>query len=192
MTPTDKDTPSEPSGDLPGGYNTLSGLKKRVQALDNPLMAAIIKRAEERVYYDDEAGGYNIRPPKTDNPNDAEMFFHFGILTGAALEREYPADAPEEARDPENDPFACSLCGEFLGETKRVRGDDYCDACKREHADQHALRACTACGREAPPNLMESFDASREDDYYPDIKYVCADCAGDATNDATDANGDSQ
>lgn len=36
-------------------------------------------------------------------------------------------------RDPEDDPFACSICGEPLGEVKRVEGDDYCDACQREY-----------------------------------------------------------
>lgn len=44
---------------------------------------------------------------------------------------------PEESgratpRDPEDDPFACSLCGQPLGELKRVEGEDYCDACLNE------------------------------------------------------------
>jgi hypothetical protein len=36
-------------------------------------------------------------------------------------------------RDPENDPFACSICGQPLGELKRVEGEEYCDACLREY-----------------------------------------------------------
>lgn len=35
-------------------------------------------------------------------------------------------------RDPENDPFACSLCGCYLGERDRVAGENCCGDCRRE------------------------------------------------------------
>lgn len=34
--------------------------------------------------------------------------------------------------DPEDDPFACSRCGQPLGTIKRVEGEDYCDPCLSE------------------------------------------------------------
>ncbi|WEL29817.1 hypothetical protein [Haloferax volcanii] len=37
-------------------------------------------------------------------------------------------------RDPADDPFACSICGCYLGEFDRVRGEDYCESCRRESA----------------------------------------------------------
>jgi hypothetical protein len=37
-----------------------------------------------------------------------------------------------EQWDPENDPFACSLCGGYLNESQRVAGHDYCRDCRRE------------------------------------------------------------
>lgn len=33
---------------------------------------------------------------------------------------------------PEDDPFACSLCGLYLSELQRVSGHDYCRDCRRE------------------------------------------------------------
>ena len=34
-----------------------------------------------------------------------------------------------ERLDPEADPFACNGCGCYLGELKRIKGEDFCDAC---------------------------------------------------------------
>lgn len=82
--------------DIPGDYSTIEGIKERALALENPVMAAIVERAEDRVYYDEGVGGYRIEPPDTDEPDSLEMFFHFGVLTGAALEREYPAAERQE------------------------------------------------------------------------------------------------
>lgn len=74
---------------IPGDYNTLEGLKTQALSLGNTIVPAAIERAEDRIVeYED--GGYGISPPDTTDPNDAEMFFHYGILAGAALERKYP------------------------------------------------------------------------------------------------------
>ena len=35
--------------------------------------------------------------------------------------------------DPEDDPFACSICGHPLHETERIEGHDYCRFCRREY-----------------------------------------------------------
>jgi len=59
---------------------------------------------------------------------------------------------------PEDDPFACSSCGQPLGTVKRVEGKDYCDGCIREYVGEHAVRSdggtkrptCSAAGCERP------------------------------------------
>ena len=33
--------------------------------------------------------------------------------------------------NPEDDPFACSLCGCYLSETDRIDGSDFCPDCRR-------------------------------------------------------------
>lgn len=38
-----------------------------------------------------------------------------------------------EQWNPEEDPFACSICGHPLHELKRVKGEEHCDACQREY-----------------------------------------------------------
>ena len=43
------------------------------------------------------------------------------------------ADDHPEPPDPEDDPFACSICGHYLVTVERVRGDDYCGSCKRQY-----------------------------------------------------------
>lgn len=89
--------------EIPGDYDSLDGIKERATALGNPVVAALVDRAEERVYYDADVNGYRIEAPDTDpkaDELDVEMLFHIGLLTGAALEREYPA--PEDGWD--NDP----------------------------------------------------------------------------------------
>lgn len=35
--------------------------------------------------------------------------------------------------DPDDDPFACSLCGHYLSSVERVEGHDYCRSCRREY-----------------------------------------------------------
>lgn len=39
---------------------------------------------------------------------------------------------PEAYPDPQDDPFACSICGAPLGESKRVEGEEHCDGCLRD------------------------------------------------------------
>lgn len=34
-----------------------------------------------------------------------------------------------EQPDVEDDPFACTGCGCYISEHKRIRGEGYCDAC---------------------------------------------------------------
>lgn len=78
--------------EIPGGYNTVEGIKERAQHFGNPVVATLIDNAESRIY---ECGdGYRIENPSEDS-GELEMLFHFGILTGAALEREYPAPGSE-------------------------------------------------------------------------------------------------
>lgn len=51
-------------------------------------------------------------------------------------ETDYETVRTDGGRDdqpgPEDDPFACSRCGQPLGELKRVEGEEYCDACLSE------------------------------------------------------------
>lgn len=35
--------------------------------------------------------------------------------------------------DPEDDPFACSLCGGYMSSRERLSESDCCDSCRREH-----------------------------------------------------------
>lgn len=35
--------------------------------------------------------------------------------------------------DPEDDPFACGICGCSLPESKRILGEEYCDGCQRTY-----------------------------------------------------------
>lgn len=85
--------------------------------------------------------------------------------------------------DPEDDPFACSICGCYLSELQRVRGDDHCESCKREHDPTHVIHNCLGCGREALQEQMEAIDISPPDEYYPEVRYLCRDCDGDTEGD---------
>ena len=38
-------------------------------------------------------------------------------------------DEGTDRPDPEDDPFACSRCGQPLGTVQRIKREDYCDAC---------------------------------------------------------------
>lgn len=83
-----------------------------------------------------------------------------------------------ESPPPDADPFACSLCGVALGSGKRLAGEEYCDACQREHGMKPPLRDCLHCGQRGPQDQMESIDVSADDEYYPEIRYLCRDCSG--------------
>lgn len=83
---------TDSAGEESNPYNTVEGIKKRAIELGESRVAELIERAENRVIEHDD--GYSIGyPARDDGPPsyDLEMFFHLGILTGAALEREYPA-----------------------------------------------------------------------------------------------------
>lgn len=79
---------------------------------------------------------------------------------------------------PEDDPFACSLCGCYLGTAKRISGDDYCDACAREIGAKPPLRRCEECGQRGPEEQMAAVDISADDEYYPEFVYLCRSCSG--------------
>lgn len=38
--------------------------------------------------------------------------------------------------DPEDDPFACSICGQPLATVTRIEGEEYCTACTREYVGE--------------------------------------------------------
>lgn len=88
-----------------------------------------------------------------------------------------PTDGVEQ-RDPEDNPFDCSLCGCYLGSGKRLAGEEYCDACAREIGVKPPLRRCMECGQRAPEEQMKTIDVSPEDEYYPEIAYLCRGCSG--------------
>lgn len=75
-------------------------------------------------------------------------------------------------RDPSEDPYACSRCGVYIG----AFGDDYCDSCAREIGTKPPIQRCMGCGRNARQEEMEAIDVSPEDEYYPDIRYLCQGC----------------
>lgn len=75
--------------ETPGGYETVNEIKERAEHFDQPSVVHMIEAAEDRIYETED--GYGISPPDVEGPGGVEMLFHLGILTGAALEREYPA-----------------------------------------------------------------------------------------------------
>ena len=77
-------------------------------------------------------------------------------------------------RDPGDDPRLCSMCGVYVG----FLGDEYCDGCAREIGAKPPLRRCLNCGQRAPEERMETIDVSPEDEYYPEIEYLCRSCSG--------------
>lgn len=85
----------------------------------------------------------------------------------------------ERARDPKDDPFACSICGVALGSGKRIAGSEYCDACEREYGMKPPIRSCMGCGTRAPQEEMEAIDVSPPDEYYPEMEYLCRGCSSD-------------
>lgn len=79
-----------------------------------------------------------------------------------------------EQRDPREDPRACSVCGVHIG----FFGGEYCDPCAREIGAKPPLERCLHCGQRAPQEQMEPIDLSGEDEYYPEIRYLCRGCSG--------------
>lgn len=80
-------------------------------------------------------------------------------------------------RDPADDPDLCSLCGTYIGTPP---GEEYCDACAREHGMKPPIVRCMHCGQRAPEDQMKQIDVSPPDEFYPDIEHLCRDCSGDA------------
>jgi len=81
-------------------------------------------------------------------------------------------ETPHERRDPAEDPRACSICGVYVG----AFGGEYCDGCAREVGAKPPLQRCVGCGRDFPQERMDAFDVSAEDEYYPDLRYICPGC----------------
>jgi len=79
-----------------------------------------------------------------------------------------------EQRDPTEDPSACSKCGVHIG----TFSGEYCDACAREIGAKPPMQRCLGCGQDAPQEQMKTIDVSPEDEYYPDIRYLCPGCSG--------------
>ena len=86
--------------EVDGNYSTVDGIKRRAESLGADEVVDLIERAENRIYEDGD--GYLIGyPEQGDGPPsyESEMFFHLGILAGAALEREYPAPSDHGVGD---------------------------------------------------------------------------------------------
>jgi len=79
-----------------------------------------------------------------------------------------------EQPDPADDPRACSLCGVHIG----FGGDEYCDGCAREIGAKPPLCRCLNCGQRGPEEQMEAIDVSADDEYYPQVAYLCRGCSG--------------
>lgn len=86
-------------------------------------------------------------------------------------DKESPRDS--ERSDPADDPLACSRCGTYLSDAKRVRGDDYCDACQYELNGGRGWVHCHLCGEMLPFEHADSIDISEPEDYYPETRPVC-------------------
>ena len=87
--------------DIPGDYDSLEGIKERARALGSPEVVELIERAENRIIEDGD--GYAIGYPEMDDEPPSyglEMTFHLGILTGAAMEREWPAGSVVGSDEP--------------------------------------------------------------------------------------------
>jgi hypothetical protein len=76
--------------------------------------------------------------------------------------------------DPASNPRACSRCGVAIG----LRGGDLCDRCARSVGAKPPIERCIHCGSRAPQEQMESIDISTDDEYYPEIRYLCRECSG--------------
>jgi len=79
-----------------------------------------------------------------------------------------------EQRDPADDSSACSLCGVYIG----LGSGEYCGPCARENGSKPPMERCMGCGQDVPQEQMEPVDVSPDDEYYPDVRYLCPDCSG--------------
>lgn len=43
------------------------------------------------------------------------------------------SDNRPERPDPDDNPWACSICGQPIGLSKRIEGEDYCDVCLSDY-----------------------------------------------------------
>jgi len=98
------------------------------------------------------------------------------------LPEEHNAGGVQQRPGPEDDPFACNICGHYLSELKGLRGE-LCDSCQREHQPEPTMGTCIGCGRYADTDRMAPIDVSPPDHYYPKIEYVCPDCSGGEAGD---------
>lgn len=83
--------------EIPGGYDSVDGIKQRAAHFDNMIVERLVREAERRIVRTNT--GYEIPPPEESADDSLNMIFHFGVLTGAALEREYPADITGQEGD---------------------------------------------------------------------------------------------
>ena len=81
-----------------------------------------------------------------------------------------------QQRDPSEDAQLCSKCGTYIG----LFGHEYCDSCARDIGTKPPIRQCLGCGQRSPQEQMEAVDISPEDEYYPDIRYLCRSCGGES------------
>jgi len=93
---------------------------------------------------------------------------------GGPTQTKLVTDGGTDQRDPTDDPAACSKCGVHIG----AFGGEYCDPCAREIGAKPPMERCMNCGQLAPQEQMEDIDVSPDDEYYPDMRYLCWDCAG--------------
>jgi len=95
------------------------------------------------------------------------------------LYREYRGpiltDGCVDQPDPTADTAACSMCGCHIG---YGGSDAYCDGCARDVGAKPPMRTCRGCGQTGQEEQMEAVDVSPEDEYYPDIQYLCRSCGG--------------
>lgn len=90
------------------------GHKGEFYSLFHAVMRYAVRHEPELLdrYLDTDSGSDDLRTDGGHLPSDPDRYA-------------YP--------DPEDDPFACSICGAPLGELKRVEGEEHCDGCQREY-----------------------------------------------------------
>lgn len=59
----------------------------------------------------------------------------------------------------------------------------------REKFQEPEMRTCIACNDRRPIDQMESFDISREDEYYPRLRYLCGFCSSESDGPAETGTG---
>jgi hypothetical protein len=86
-------------------------------------------------------------------------------------------DRPDRP-EPDRGPFACSICGCYIGQFS----GEYCDGCARAIGAKPPLRRCVECGQRGPEGQMEAIDVSRADEYYPTFEHLCRGCSDTSPN----------